>query len=132
VCHSAWRSVVTYGPELDRFKRSVAATESKGHCRPIYWSYPALPSVVPTSSAPVVEVSNARAYRRAHLGRLMVLERTGVTEPAAHDFFRLEDVGTHPTGLLVTGIFENERRAHMMASAVRAASAAEIAARELN
>jgi hypothetical protein len=77
-------------------------------------------------------VNPARAYRRAHLGQLMVLERAGVTEPAPHDFFRLEDVGTHPTGLLVTGIFGDDRRAHMMASSVRAASVAEIAARELN
>lgn len=58
----------------------------------------------------------------------MVVQRSGAKEPAARDFFRLEDVGTHPTGLLVTGIFENERRAHMMATAVRDASDAEIAA----
>ena len=57
----------------------------------------------------------------------MVHERSGVKEPSARDFFHLADVGSHPTGLIVTGIFENERRAHMMATAVRDASEAEIA-----
>jgi hypothetical protein len=36
-------------------------------------------------------------------------------------------VGTHPTGLLVTGLFDNDRRNHMAASAVRDASPDEIA-----
>ena len=58
----------------------------------------------------------------------MVFQRHGAQEPSPGDFFHLEDVGTHPTGLLVTGIFENDRRAHMMATAVRDASDAEIAA----
>ena len=57
----------------------------------------------------------------------MVFERSGAQEPSTRDFFHLEDVGTHPTGLLVTGIFENNHRAHMMATAVRDASDAEIA-----
>ena len=58
----------------------------------------------------------------------MVFQRKGAQEPSPHDFFRLEDVGTHPTGLLVTGLFEDNRRSHMMATAVRDASDAEIAA----
>ena len=70
----------------------------------------------------------ARAFRRAHLDKLMVFERSGTTTPAPGDFFHLEDVGTHPTGLMVTGIFQDKRRAHMPASAVRDASEAEIAA----
>lgn len=56
----------------------------------------------------------------------MVIQRAEGRSPAASDFFHLDSVGTHPTGLLVTGIFENDRRAHMMASAVRDADCTEI------
>ena len=69
----------------------------------------------------------ARAYHLAHAGKLMVVEPKDGRELSSRDFFRLEDVGTHPTGLLVTGIFDNARRNHMMASAVRDASPDEIA-----
>jgi len=69
----------------------------------------------------------ARAYRRAHAGKLMVVEPTTGRELSSGDFFRLEDVGTHPTGLFVTGLFDNARRNHMMASNVRDATADEIA-----
>jgi hypothetical protein len=69
----------------------------------------------------------AIAYRQAHLGKLMVVQRGEGSELAASDFFEFEAVGTHPTGLIVTGLFQNSRRAHMMASAVREASEAEIA-----
>lgn len=75
---------------------------------------------------PPAEETNARAYRRAHTGKLMVIERSGVRAQAAGDFFLIEDVGTHPSGLLVTGIFDNNRRGHMLAASVREASAAEI------
>ena len=97
---------------------------------PIYWLRAALPSGVPTPIALVAEVNPARAFRRAHADKLMVFERSGATTPAPGDFFHLEDVGTHPTGLFVTGIFQDKRRAHMPASAVRDASAAEIAAQQ--
>ena len=69
----------------------------------------------------------ARAYRRAHAGKLMVVEPRSGRELSSGDFFRLEDVSTHPTGLFVTGLFDNARRNHMMASAVRDASSDEIA-----
>ena len=69
----------------------------------------------------------ARAYRRAHAGKLMVVEPKEGREISARDFFYLEDVGTHPTGLFVTGLFDNDRRNHMMASAVRDATLDEIA-----
>lgn len=88
-----------------------------------------VPFRVSISSVPLMpEQTDARAYRRAHIGKLMVFKRSGAQEPAARDFFQLADVATHPSGLLVTGIFENDRRSHMMASAVRDASEAEIAA----
>ena len=80
-----------------------------------------------THSTPAPEQLDARGYRRAHAGKLMIIERAGGAERSASDFFHIEDVGTHPTGLLVTGIFDNNRRAHMLASSVREANEAEIA-----
>ena len=69
----------------------------------------------------------ARAYYRAHADKLMVVEpRTG-RELSSSDFFRLDEVGTHPTGLFLTGLFDNAQRHHMMASVVRDASPDEIA-----
>ena len=83
---------------------------------------------MPTSLAtPPAEKINARAYLRAHTGKLMIIERSEGRERSAADFFHIEDVGTHPTGLLVTGIFDKQRRGHMLASSVRDANAAEIA-----
>ncbi len=49
---------------------------------------------------------------------------------APADFFHLDNVSTHPTGLVVTGLFDDNRRVHMMASTVRPATADEIASRE--
>jgi hypothetical protein len=80
-----------------------------------------------TLSAPAPAQLDARGYRRAHAGKLMIIERAGGTERSARDFFHIEDVGTHPTGLLVTGIFDNNRRGHMLATSVREANEAEIA-----
>jgi hypothetical protein len=69
----------------------------------------------------------ARAYHRVHAGKLMVVEPKAGRELSSGDFFRLEDVSTHPTGLFVTGVFDNARRNHMRASAVRDATLEEIA-----
>jgi hypothetical protein len=69
----------------------------------------------------------ARAYFRVHAGKLMVCEAREGRDLSATDFFRLEQVGTHPTGLLVTGIFDSGRRHHMIDSAVRDATADEVA-----
>jgi hypothetical protein len=79
------------------------------------------------TNAPITCETPARAYRRAYAGKLMVVEPRAGRELSAGDFFHLDDVGTHPTGLLVTGIFDNVRRNHMMASAVRDATLDEIA-----
>jgi len=80
-----------------------------------------IPNGAPPNETP------ARAYYRAHAGRLMVCESKTGRELSSGDFFRLQEVGTHPTGLLVTGLFDNERRNHMAASAVRDATRDEIA-----
>jgi hypothetical protein len=82
-----------------------------------------LPSAVP----PVPEITPARAYGRAHAGKLMVVEAKEGKVLATRDFFQFDQVGTHPTGLIVTGIFQDSHRAHMMAATVRDANAAEIA-----
>lgn len=82
--------------------------------------------MITTPTAPPVEKMNARTYERAHAGKLMIIQRAEGKEPAAADFFHIDSVGTHPTGLMVTGIFENARRSHMMASAVREANTSEI------
>jgi hypothetical protein len=70
---------------------------------------------------------DARGYRREHAGKLMIINRRDDQARSARDFFHIEDVGTHPTGLLVTGIFDHNRRGHMLASSVREADADEIA-----
>jgi hypothetical protein len=81
----------------------------------------------PITNVALSSETPARAYRRAHTGKLMVVEPTVGRELSSRDFFHLEDVGTHPTGLFVTGLFDNARRNHMMASQVRDATEDEIA-----
>ncbi len=73
----------------------------------------------------VPEENSAVAYKRAHTGKLMVFLREEGRELVESDFFYFDAVGTHPTGLMVTGMFTDERRSHMMASAVRDANDAE-------
>ena len=81
----------------------------------------------PSEAPATQEINPARAYGRAHAGKLMVVQRKEAKEPTVGDFFRFDQVGTHPTGLIVTGIFQDSHRAHMMATTVRDADAAEIA-----
>jgi hypothetical protein len=76
------------------------------------------------------EETNAIAYRKGHAGKLMIMRRAEDEPMVVSDFFQFDSVGTHPTGLLVTGIFQNDRRSHMMASRVRTANEVEIAWRE--
>jgi hypothetical protein len=80
--------------------------------------------VTPEISSP--EKTTARDYERAHAGKVMIIQRNDGTPVVTGDFFQLDGVGTHPTGLIVTGLFENGRRSHMMATAVRVANPAEI------
>ena len=78
---------------------------------------------LPDPSAPNL---TARDYERAYLGKVMIIQRNDATPLAMSDFFELEAVGTHPTGLIVTGLFDNGRRSHMMATVVRVANKKEI------
>ena len=68
----------------------------------------------------------AALYERAHAGKLMIMEPKAARAPVATDFFHIESVGTHPTGLVVTGRFASGISS-MMASSVREANDAEIA-----
>jgi hypothetical protein len=80
--------------------------------------------VSPEISPP--EKTTARDYQRAYAGKVMIIQRNDDAPLVTGDFFELDGVGTHPTGLIVTGLFENGRRSHMMATAVRVANRAEI------
>ena len=82
------------------------------------------PQVIADTPSP--EKITARDYERAYSGKVMIIHRKDGTPLVTSDFFELDSVGTHPTGLIVTGLFENGRRSHMMASAVRAANRREI------
>jgi hypothetical protein len=75
---------------------------------------------------PSAEKITARDYERTHAGKVMIIQRNDGTPLVTSDFFELDGVGTHPTGLIVTGLFEGGRRSHMMATAVRVANPAEI------
>jgi hypothetical protein len=86
--------------------------------------------MTPSPTAAPQQDTNAVAYRRAHAGKLMIIRRAEGEPMVASDFFQFDSVGTHPTGLLVTGIFQNDRRNHMMASRVRVANDVEIAWRD--
>jgi hypothetical protein len=69
----------------------------------------------------------AEIYRRAHAGKLMVVQPRADRPPVAPAFFHLESVGTHPSGLFVTGKFAGGRIESMRVSAVRDANEEEIA-----
>ena len=81
----------------------------------------------PITNVALPHETPARAYHRAHAGKLMVVEPKAGRELSSGDFFRFDEVGTHPTGLFVTGIFDNARRNHMLSTGVRDASPDEIA-----
>ena len=69
----------------------------------------------------------AEIYRRAHAGKLMVVQPTKDRPRVARDFFHIESVGSHPSGLFVTGRFAGGRIESMRVSAVRDANEEEIA-----
>ena len=84
-------------------------------------------NVSPPESA---EILDAGQYRRAHRGKLMTIRRADGRKLSSDDFFYFDDVGTHPTSLMVTGIFSDKSRRHMQAAIVRDATQAEIAQHE--
>jgi hypothetical protein len=86
------------------------------------------PHLLPEIPLPAASAGKitARDYERAYAGKVMIIQRNDGAPLVTSDFFELDGVGTHPTGLIVTGLFENGRRSHMMATAVRVANRAEI------
>ncbi len=78
-------------------------------------------------AGPAAEEIDAVSYRRAHSGKLMRITRAEERAHDLDDFFHFDSVGTHPTGLYVTGIFADGHRGHMRTSLVRDASEGEIA-----
>ena len=57
----------------------------------------------------------------------MTIKRDKGRKLSSEDFFYFDDVGTHPTGLMVTGIFSDKTRRHMQAAIVRDTTEAEMA-----
>ena len=91
------------------------------------WRWAAVSSdMTPTPSDAIGTLTPAQTYRRAHAGKLMVVQSTD-RQPVGADFFHLESVGTHPTGLFVTGKFAGGRIESMRVSTVREANIEEIA-----
>ncbi len=75
------------------------------------------------------ETRTAKDYYRDHRDRVMVIcgkEGQAVEE---RDFFVVESVGTISGGLLITGIFDQNRRERMRSDKVRLATEQEIALR---
>ncbi len=75
------------------------------------------------------ETRTAKDYYQDHRGRVMVVcAKEGQALESRH-FFVVESVGTLPNGLLVTGLFEHNRRDRFRSHEVRLATESEIASR---
>lgn len=58
----------------------------------------------------------------------MVLQKADAqAAPRNEDFFLVESVGSHPTGLVITGVFEHNRRQCLRLADMRRATESEIA-----
>lgn len=83
-----------------------------------------------TPESVVPETRTAQQYYRDHRDRVMVIcPKEGVTLESRH-FFTVESVGTLEDGLLVSGLFEHNRRERLRSQNVRLATEQEIAARD--
>jgi hypothetical protein len=58
----------------------------------------------------------------------MVVQRAEGQPPRSEDFFQVESVGSHPSGLIITGVFERNRRQNLRPMDIRRATESEIAA----
>ncbi len=75
------------------------------------------------------ETRTAKDYYRDHRDRVMVVcGKEGQALESRH-FFVVESVGTLPNGLLITGLFEQNRRERLRSEGVRLATDWEIASR---
>lgn len=75
------------------------------------------------------ETRTAQEYRRDHRDRVMVICRKEGQVLESRHFFVVESVNTLPDGLLVTGLFDQNRRERMRSHEVRLATEWEIASR---
>jgi hypothetical protein len=73
----------------------------------------------------------AREYLYKHRGKVMVVQRAEGETPRNEDFFQVESVGSHPSGLIVTGVFEHNRRKNLRPTDIRPATDLEIASQKV-
>jgi hypothetical protein len=78
-----------------------------------------------------IETTTAREYLSEHRGKVMVLQKAEGQAPPREDFFLVESVGTHPSGLIITGVFEHNRRQRLRPVEMRRATELEIAGQKL-
>jgi hypothetical protein len=71
----------------------------------------------------------AQDYLFEHRDKVMVLRKTDGVPLRSEDFFLVESVGSHPSGLIVTGLFEHNRRQTLRPIQIRRATELEIASR---
>jgi hypothetical protein len=77
----------------------------------------------------LAETRTAKDYYREHRGKVMVVCGKEGHSLENRDFFVVESVGTLANGLLITGLFDHDRRERLRSHAVRTATETEIAAR---
>jgi hypothetical protein len=61
----------------------------------------------------------------------MVVQRAEGQSPRSEDFFQVESVGSHPSGLIITGVFEHNRRQNLRPTDIRRATDLEIASQKV-
>jgi hypothetical protein len=84
-----------------------------------------------TSGSATSEIGTAREYLYKHRGKVMVVQRVEGQPPRNEDFFQVESVGSHPSGLIITGVFEHNRRQNLRPIDIRQATEVEINSRSL-
>lgn len=85
----------------------------------------------PTPDGELSDTRTAKQYMYEHRDKIMVLQRAEGIAPLSTDFCTVESVGTHPTGLFVTVVFEQRRRQHLRTKELRRATEQEIATRQV-
>ena len=81
-----------------------------------------------TTGSDSTGTDTAKQYMAAHRDKIMVLQKAEGVAPQSTDFFKVESVGTHPSGLIITAVFEHNRRQRLRPAEVREATELEIAA----
>jgi hypothetical protein len=87
--------------------------------------------VNPTLGSDSSETVSAKEYMLEHRGKIMVLQKAEGVAPQTTDFFTVESVGTHPSGLIITAVFEHNRRLRLRPAEIRYATDLEIAGQKV-